>query len=32
MEENISSEYGDVMVYIKIKLFVLEDSGNNTFL
>jgi hypothetical protein len=32
MEENISSEYGDVMVHIKIKLLVLEDPGNNTFL
>jgi hypothetical protein len=32
MEENISSDYGDGMVPIKIKLLVLEDSGNKTIL
>ena len=25
MEEHISSDYGDVMIHIKIKLLVLED-------
>ena len=32
MEEHISSDYGDVIVHIKIKLLVLEDSENNTLL